>query len=165
MKKAVKRGLTQRLRERVGMGDSSDSDSDQEDKGSLFTRTRRSSKTKFMSVLRRKDVEDGGEDGSIVKEGADKVTEKSSETAEDSAEQKVSSKPKKITSFQLPRISTGMTSMPALEQKMPADAVLGKAGAEQVCGSCWVDANVADEDIFSFFEDSILRLCLWVSSR
>ena len=120
------------------MGDSSDSESDQEDKGSLFTRTRRSSKTKFMNVLRRKDVEEGGEEGSIGKEGAEKAMELPADVAEDSAE-KPSSKPtkgaKKITSFQLPRISTGMTSMPALEQKMPADAVLGKEGAAQVCVS------------------------------
>ncbi|KAG6822741.1 hypothetical protein H0H93_004901, partial [Arthromyces matolae] len=35
------------------------------------------------------------------------------------------------SSFQLPRAAASMASMAALEQSMPADAVLGKEGAEQ----------------------------------
>lgn len=36
------------------------------------------------------------------------------------------------TSFQLPRAAAGMTSISALEQSMPADAVLAKEGADEV---------------------------------
>jgi hypothetical protein len=36
------------------------------------------------------------------------------------------------TSFQLPKVASAMTSISNLEQSMPADAVLAKAGAAEV---------------------------------
>ena len=41
----------------------------------------------------------------------------------------------KITSFQLPKVASAMTSISNLEQSMPADAVLAKAGAAEVSKS------------------------------
>jgi metal transporter CNNM len=38
----------------------------------------------------------------------------------------------KVTSFQLPKVTSAMTSMSNLEQSMPADAVLAKEGAAEV---------------------------------
>ena len=38
----------------------------------------------------------------------------------------------KITGFQLPKVASAMTSISNLEQSMPADAVLAKAGAAEV---------------------------------
>jgi metal transporter CNNM len=38
----------------------------------------------------------------------------------------------KITGFQLPKVASAMTSISNLEQSMPADAVLAKAGADEV---------------------------------
>jgi metal transporter CNNM len=50
----------------------------------------------------------------------------------------------KVTSFQLPKVASAMTSMSNLEQSMPADAVLAKAGAAEVSkkvfhyAECWL---------------------------
>ena len=38
----------------------------------------------------------------------------------------------KVTAFQLPKIASAMASISNLEQSMPADAVLAKAGAAEV---------------------------------
>lgn len=49
----------------------------------------------------------------------------------------------KVTGFQLPKVASAMTSISNLEQSMPADAVLAKAGAAEVSKSfhyaeCWL---------------------------
>ena len=41
----------------------------------------------------------------------------------------------RVTSFQLPKVASAMTSISNLEQSMPADAVLAKAGAAEVSKS------------------------------
>ena len=155
VKKAVKRGLTQRLRERVGMGDTdSDTDSSDEEKSLGDKDKKRTTRRKILDTLKQKDVDDGTtatDGGTIVGdvhgEGVDLFEthydidhdlEKgvSKEPIEKGAEPKKSeSKKSKIATFQLPKVAAGMTSMSMLEQSMPADAVLTKEGAAEVSGS------------------------------
>ena len=147
MKKAVKRGLTQRLRARVKMGDT-DSDTDSEE-DKVFNSNRKNRKhSKFMDALRLKDlnennttdgVTDGIEDGNEVV-GSVNDAEKSGQqstailvTEGDSKKpDKDEGKKNKLTGFQLPKLGSGMTSMSNLEQSMPADAVLNKESAVKV---------------------------------
>ncbi|KAJ7502821.1 DUF21-domain-containing protein, partial [Mycena galericulata] len=108
VKKAVKRGLTQRLRDKVGMGDSSDSD---ESEGEVTT-TAGGDSAKGDDTLRSdavlvKDFAADPEAGVLVTAGRSRRGSK--ETGE-----------------------RGMSfAMSTLEQSMPADAVLGKADANE----------------------------------
>ena len=132
VKKAVKHGLTHRLRERVGMGDSDSSDEEKD--------------------ARAKDLEEGTEDGEATlredgtwekdyaiqqstKARAPKQRRKSGKDVKMDVlveEKNVNEEGKKKTTFQLPKAATSMTSMSLLEQSMPADAVLTKEGANEV---------------------------------
>jgi metal transporter CNNM len=171
VKQVVKRGLTQRLRQRVGMGDSDSSDEDEKEK----------EKENKQSAARRKkkerDIEEGIEEGS---EGdtlggengngngnnhvweRDFVAERGRgggvagrKTGRDKEERSDSLPKSRRTSFQLPKAAAGMTSMSMLEQSMPADAVLGKEGVEEVILFC---ANRYSTDVFaSFCKVSIRR--------
>ena len=149
VKKVVKRGLTQRLRDRVGMGDIDSSDEETEGVG------KRTGKKGRLD-----EDEDDGEDDKTTLKGGDGVIEK--DFANGDREKDVSFggngkygrgkggvksrhhhhqeqqmggdlemgvvETKKRSSFvQLPFAGAG------LEQSMPADAVLAKAGAEEVC--------------------------------
>ncbi|KAJ7078866.1 hypothetical protein B0H15DRAFT_1000258 [Mycena belliarum] len=106
VKKAVKRGLTQRLREKVGMGDSSDSESDTEEEGRKTADGDGS--IKGDDTLRG--------DGVVVKDFAA------------DPEAGVPVRPGRKGSKD--ERERGMTfQMSSLEQSMPADAVLGKADA------------------------------------
>ncbi|TRM64004.1 hypothetical protein BD626DRAFT_568607 [Schizophyllum amplum] len=169
VKAAAKRGLTQRLRERVGMGDSESSDEEdkpRDDKG--HPRFRRH---------KIRDIEEGVEDTDATLRGdsaqerakalhdhddhvfadgdAQKPERKTSvtrargrstrpRTAGDGTNIQMTSRESSDTndpvkggsksrrgSFQLPRVAAGMTSLSALEQSMPADAVLGKEGMNE----------------------------------
>ncbi|RXW20056.1 hypothetical protein EST38_g5808 [Candolleomyces aberdarensis] len=152
-KKAVKRGLTQRLRERVGMGDSdssssSSSSSEDEEKSLGFGIRKRRKKARF---LRPKDPEDAAEAG--IKDGPTQgstasvvatkgESESSTTVAADpiasgatasNQESKVKSKNGKSSNkpkFQL-QTAVEMVNMPQREQSMPADAVLTKEGADE----------------------------------
>ncbi|KAJ7084731.1 hypothetical protein C8R43DRAFT_1244992 [Mycena crocata] len=143
VKKAVKRGLTQRLRERVGMGDSDSSDEEE-----TTQTTRKKKKARDIEEGIEEDFEgdtltlgdhaNGHANGNPVWEkdfspphrgrGGGVAGRKDSSRDREKEE----SLPKsRRTSFQLPRAAAGMTSMSMLEQSMPADAVLGKEGAEE----------------------------------
>ncbi|KAF7307580.1 CNNM transmembrane domain-containing protein [Mycena indigotica] len=132
VKQAVKRGLAQRLRERVGMADSDSSDEDEKDKQKEANR--RKKKTK-----KARDLEEG-----IVEEvegeempGDDDEKEKADITFQrgrkletptvKNKDEETQSKSRR-TSFHLPKAAAGMASFSTLEQSMPADAVLGKEG-------------------------------------
>ncbi|KAJ7647586.1 DUF21-domain-containing protein [Roridomyces roridus] len=108
VKKAVKRGMTQRLREKVGLGDSSDSDSsDDEDEGTT-TAAEGSSKGDDAAGVVVKDYAADPEAGVPVK--GSRSRRGSKEAGE-----------------------RGMSfAMTGLEQSMPADAALGKAGADEL---------------------------------
>lgn len=148
VKQAVKRGLTQRLRQRVGMGDSDSSD-EEKDTGrgmkDLEEATEDGEATlkedgtwekdyafdKPDKVTSSKRTRKAGKD---VEEGI--VTEETNVTAD--------GKHNKKTSFHLlPKAAASMTSMSMLEQSMPADAVLTKENANEV-------GNQYDSSIFTF---------------
>jgi metal transporter CNNM len=145
VKQAVKRGLTQRLRQRVGMGDSDSSDEEKDTKRS------------------KKDLEEATEDGeaTLREDGTlekDFASEKPNKAKSSKRGRKVGTdvekgeetnvnmdeKQGKKTGFHLlPKAAASMTSMSMLEQSMPADAVLTKEGANEV----W---NSNDFPIFNF---------------
>ncbi|KAH9475494.1 DUF21 domain-containing protein [Psilocybe cubensis] len=148
VKKAVKRGLTQRLRERVGMGDT-DSDTESEDEKNVTRPTKLGGRRKLMQGLKRKSSDESTQDGdtpdAMYKHQYDieKATSKDSETSDKpkGTEVKGNDKEKEggrkseearrtITGFQLPSLG-GMTNMSSMEQSMPADAVLAKEGAAE----------------------------------
>ena len=58
------------------------------------------------------------------------------------SETKKETKRSKIASFQLPKVAAGMASMSMLEQSMPADAVLTKESAAEVCQSIFLGLTV-----------------------
>ncbi|KAJ7575985.1 hypothetical protein C8J56DRAFT_974264 [Mycena floridula] len=146
VKKAVKRGLTQRLRQRVGMGDSESSDEDEK------VAEKENGRGKKRRV---KDIEEGIEDGDITLGEDNVVSEKDfgflqvTDSSRKFKRHDLESQPEEFkkdeqlrpvgaqatkslrTSFQLPKVAAGMTSLSALEQSMPADAVLAKEGAEE----------------------------------
>ncbi|KAJ7641320.1 hypothetical protein FB45DRAFT_899933 [Roridomyces roridus] len=120
VKQAVKRGLTQRLRERVGMGDSDSSD--EEEKESKQVVRRKKKKLRDVEEGIKEDVE-----GETLGSSTDSpVYEKDFGAA--NIRGRVGAPKSRRTSFQLP---AGMTSISTLEQSMPADAVLGKEGAAE----------------------------------
>lgn len=164
MKKAVKRGLTQRIRKRVGMDTDSDSEtdtSDEEKRKTFSTEKKRTGRPRLLGGRKpSKDIEEGTEDGEIIKEAdspkmvivhtgddfksssdsghshnveSEKRAQDNGEATEEQAEQhKKTTKKTKIAAFQLPKVASAMTSMSLLEQHMPADAVLAKEGAAEV---------------------------------
>ena len=69
-------------------------------------------------------------------------------------------------SFQLPRAAAGMASLSTLEQSMPADAVLGKEGMNNVSGfGVEGSRRAALTGSPSSCKVWIRRLCHWESSR
>ncbi|KAF8168916.1 hypothetical protein BJ912DRAFT_1034723 [Pholiota molesta] len=131
VKKAVKRGLTQRLRERVGMGDTdSDTESDDEEKEKNFATEKKTRRKLLGGHKHARDVEEGTEDGETVKdaESLGRGSVEGDEKGRGGEGASEDGKRGKISGFQLP---SGMTSMSMLEQSMPADAVLAKEGAAE----------------------------------
>ncbi|KAJ7128923.1 DUF21-domain-containing protein [Mycena crocata] len=108
VKKAVKRGLTQRLRDKVGMGDSSDSESEEETSTAADGSAKGDDPVQGDAVL-VKDFAADPEAGVPVAPPAGRRSRRSSKEGERS-------------------MGLQMTS---LEQTMPADAVLGKADANE----------------------------------
>lgn len=163
VKKAVKKGLTQRLRDRVGMGDSdySESSSESEDEGSSSTGNR-------SPVLRRipfsrKPTKDEGESDNAETVKGDSHGE--SET--DDAGASKSRRPrfrvgrgrskKRVSDIEMgvvdrgdgaetdKKVRTGNMTLPKAsfgkwEQSMPADAVLTKEGADEVSSAIYRSA-------------------------
>lgn len=137
VKKAVKRGLTQRLREKVGMGDSSGSESEGEE-----TAAAADDSAKGDDTLR-------GDGGVLVKDfaadpeaGVPVVRAGRSRRGSKEAGER------------------GMSfAMSTLEQSMPADAALGEADADEVCNPWTVGAQQLTWSSSSS-KVSTLRLCL-----
>ncbi|KAF8804197.1 DUF21-domain-containing protein [Phlegmacium glaucopus] len=139
VKKAVKRGLTQRLRKRVGMGDSeSDSEAGEDENNYALRNTKTSTRRKILSKLREGEgtVNDdtastANKDDKSELEGTETTKPKTSSKHGISKMEGESKRTSKVTSFQLPKVASAMTSMSNLEQSMPADAVLAKEGAAE----------------------------------
>lgn len=138
VKKAVKRGLTQRLRERVGMGDS-ESDSGEDDNKYALQNTKSVARRKILK-LEQHDLEEGIEnnDSTLTTSkinkselGEEETTKPKTSFKHGTSKKEEESKRTKVTSFQLPKVASAMTSMSNLEQSMPADAVLAKEGAAE----------------------------------
>lgn len=152
VKKAVKRGLTQRLRERVGMGDSDSSDEEKDsskkgDDGDEATEDGTSTLRddglleKDFAVERTNTKPDGGSKRGGFR-GRIKTGRKAGrdiEMGQIDEEKTTDGRKSRRTSFQLPKAAASMASMSMLEQSMPADAVLAKEGAEEVIMSCFFD--------------------------
>ena len=128
IKREVKKGLTQRLKERVGMGDSSsesESDSDDEMDGSAgssagSTRGKKGWRRRFKRKGSNPDVEKGekGEEG-------EKEEKEGDETAKDTTDL--------VQEPTLPQSTWAKLLAPGREQAMSDDAVLAKDGANDVC--------------------------------
>lgn len=140
VKKVAKRSLTQRLRERVGMGDSSDEDDDSKDKAKANDKDKdKDEKSREISWA---DEVDANGESTLREDSGAQIPKRFTRSGrgrgrpklrggvrhdiemgviEEQGDPKDSGKEKKS------RISLSAT---ALEQSMPADAVLTKEGAE-----------------------------------
>ena len=123
------------------MGDSeSDSEAGEDDNNYALRNVKISGRRKIFKRNKQNDLEEGTEDNTILttnKVDNSSVEEEGSATPEISSKhgtimKKEESKRAKVTSLQLPKVASAMTSMSNLEQSMPADAVLAKEGAAEV---------------------------------
>ena len=142
VKQAVRRGLTQRLLDRVGMGESDSSSSDEEDsdrekRKSHSRRKIRRTKTKSSSTSSENDAtlrEDshGESEGDFGHKTAKSGHRKRSKTSDKPPDIEMG-----IVEDKGPRSARGSFSLPKVsglgrwEQSMPADAVLTKEGADE----------------------------------
>lgn len=137
---AVKRGLTQRLRERVGMGDSDSSDEEtSENSAEEATLKEYASSEKedltdgVLNLVNKKRKALRGR----VKGGRSRSTPQDIEMGriggenEGGLQHEEGKKSGHRVGFQ--KAAASMASMSMLEQSMPADAVLAKEGAKEVC--------------------------------
>ncbi|KAG6895234.1 hypothetical protein C0992_002456 [Termitomyces sp. T32_za158] len=158
VKKAAKRSLTQRLRMRVGMGDSDSSDEENEKEQDIESSgSEKSTSVKeaeaeeatlredrvlqkgfgalgqTVSIPRSRRSRNGREHREKFKVEKHEDEDDESEKFEKEKDMALLEQPKKTprSSFQLPRAAASMASMSGLEQSMPADAVLGKEGADE----------------------------------
>lgn len=157
VKQAVKQGLTRRLRESVGMGDS-DSSTDEEDGGSRKRQTKKK-KTEARSesgedTLKDDDRPDKGvaskrrRDRKSRSDQADleaglEVKDQNEECKDEQGKEKETKRTLSSSLVNLPR-PTMSISGPGLEQIMPADAVLAKQGAKEVRGVPFVIFTKSD---------------------
>lgn len=124
------------------MGDSeSDSDAGEDDNNYALRNIKTNSRREILKSFRKSYLEEGIEndmtvtinkvDKSELVEEIIKPDPSMHDTSTKGEESKRNSR-SKVTSFQLPKVASAMTSISNLEQSMPADAVLAKAGAAEV---------------------------------
>jgi metal transporter CNNM len=146
------------------MGDSeSDSEAGEDDNNYALRNMKTSSRRKILKSLKQSYLEEGFEnddmtlttnkvDKSELEEEIIKPETSMHGTSSKGEESKRNSRTR-VTSFQLPKVASAMTSISNLEQIMPADAVLAKAGAAEVSKS------------FHYAESWLMKLSLPVSAR
>jgi metal transporter CNNM len=136
------------------MGDSdSDTESSDDEKTLGNLRKKRGGRRGFMKGNKDKDLEADAEDYGTIKDEHSISRESQNDVGRtaDGDNEKVNgafangplkvdamdkkNEESKKSKFQLPKVPAGMTSISMLEQSMPADAVLAKAGAAEV-GNC-----------------------------
>ncbi|KAE9406864.1 DUF21-domain-containing protein [Gymnopus androsaceus JB14] len=130
VKKVAKHSLTQRLKRVIG--DTSDSSDEEKEKGA-------ENEKKLSRRRKINDIEEGSEDGettlkgdTLTDAGITGLTAADFERHDGDTAAGTENRPKsRRASFQLSRAAAGMASISNLEQSMPADAVLAKAGAEE----------------------------------
>lgn len=91
----------------------------------------------------------------VQHDGEEEVNEAKVESEKKSAA--LGAKKTKLSGFQLPKVASAMASMSLLEQDMPADAVLAKAGAAEVGFVIWLYRVGLTHDCCSFCKVMILR--------
>jgi metal transporter CNNM len=144
VKKVIKRGLTQRLRDRVGMGDSSNDEDDKADEhGRHATENGKREGTEDTA----KEDDSKGDNGNVQDAGpkpqkrvrfrrrgrARKAAgDPEAGIVPDEEANEKESKEKEKEAKEKNRLTVFVTGH-GLEQCMPADAVLAKEGAEEVC--------------------------------
>jgi len=127
------------------MGDSeSDSEAgeDEDENNYALRNTKTSTRRKILKNLKQNHLEEGIENDNTasVSDKDDKSELENEETTNPKTSSKhgitknegESKSTSKVTSFQLPKVASAMTSISNLEQSMPADAVLAKEGAAEV---------------------------------
>lgn len=124
------------------MGDSeSDSEAGEDDNNYPLRNMKTSSRRKIIKRLKQSYLEEGieNDDMTLTANRVDKSEleeEIKSEIfihgASAKGEESKRNSRTKVTGFQLPKVASAMTSISNLEQSMPADAVLAKAGAAEV---------------------------------
>ena len=141
-----------------------DSESDGEDDNNFAMRnTKTTARRKILKGLKPHDLEEGieNDDMTLTTHKADKSELEEEETTKpqtsssnygtstkDQESRRSSRTNLKVTSFQLPKVTSTMTSISNLEQSMPADAVLAKEGAAEVSKNFHQMKGLANE-IFS----------------
>ena len=153
------------------MGDS-ESDSGEDDNNYALRSTKASPRT-ILKRFRHNDLEEGLENDDT--NSANKVDMfKPGQEEEEITKPEIpqpgpltsgdSKKNSRVTSFNLPKVASAMASISNLEQSMPADAVLAKAGAAEVSKSLHYAKDWLIEPFFnSFCKVSIQLLCPWES--
>lgn len=140
VKKAVKRGLTQRLREKVGMsdGDSTESETDEEEEEesqskSSKTRNRKDAEaTSKSDGVREKDFATEGSSGDTKAEKEKSKSRKKSKRDGEDVEIGDVKGDEDAEKIQGRKTMFQMTNLNGREQSMPADAALTKESANEV---------------------------------
>lgn len=156
VKKAVKRGLTQRLRDRVGMGDSDSSSSESEDESE--SGGKRSPVLRRIPFSRKPTKDEDADNAETIRGDGHDSSETDDAGASGSKRSKFRGrrgrKKKRMHDLEMgvmeseegeegdksTKVRTGSLALPKAsfgrwEQSMPADAVLTKQGAEEVCSA------------------------------
>lgn len=132
IKHEVKKGLTERLKERVGMGDSSSSESDTDSESESETGHDTEGATNASSA--------GSTRNSLGKKWKRRFSRKSSERdvekgEKEDANPKEEKQAEKEQGPTLPQSTWARLLAPGREQAMPDDAVLPKDQADEVCSN------------------------------
>ena len=131
MKREVKQGLTHRLRQRVGMADTdTDTDSDEEKKTDSVVRKKWGRRRLIGGGKEPRDIEEGTEDSDTIKESHGSGNELDSPPAR--AKEAEAKEESIVRKKSIERARSTIAGLSILEQSMPADAVLAKAGAAEV---------------------------------
>jgi metal transporter CNNM len=127
------------------MGDSeSDSEGGEDDNNYALRDMKTNTRRKILKRLKQSYLEEGIENDDMTKVDKSELEDEIKLTGEEikletsvlatssKGEESKRNSRSKVTSFQLPKVTSAMTSMSNLEQSMPADAVLAKEGAAEV---------------------------------
>lgn len=137
VKKAVKRGLTQRLLDSVGMGDSDSSDDEDDEGGESSHGKKRPKKPKRSSSDNDATLKDDSSANADIDEkpeqaeGGSRGRKRSKRKPAVDVEMGIVEEGPKKRGLALPKVG----GWSRWEQSMPADAVLTREGVEEVCQS------------------------------
>ena len=132
------------------MGDSeSDSEAGEDDNNYALRNMKTRTQPSILKKIKNSDLEEGIENADITltvnkvdisELGQEEIILPTPGTLKNEEDSKKI--PKTKPSLQLPRVASAMTSMSNLEQSMPADAVLAKAGAAEVSKKKFITRRV-----------------------